>query len=321
MKHSITTLFLLFSPLLLQAQTLDGTFSSLGNEQNSDPTLTAVAGLPFDVTASGENLSYGFTETEQVKQEANELKGITLSSTEITLETGDSYTLEVSFNPANAENRTLRWSSSDPAIATVKDGIVQAVSDGKALITAVSAAGIYSAQCQVEVYTQSQPDPIEVTGVALDPTDAVLAPGETLQLKATVYPSYADNKRVFWESSDEEIAQVKNGLVTALAEGSAIIRVITDDGGFTDECRISVTGNPTGLEDIEESKRVYPTCVEDVLFINLTQPETVYLVDMTGRIHKAKEMPAGINRVYMTDYPKGVYIVRLKEEAVKIIKQ
>src|SRR5690606_107750 len=64
-------------------------------------------------------------------------------------------------------------------------------------------------------------------------------------LTATVTPSNATNQDVSWESSNESIATVSSGgLVTAVATGSATITVTTDDGEFTDDCAVTVTGIP-----------------------------------------------------------------------------
>lgn len=62
-----------------------------------------------------------------------------------------------------------------------------------------------------------------VTDVTLSHDKADLTKvGETLQLTATVKPSYADNKTITWKSSDEKVATVdKDGKVTAVANGTA----------------------------------------------------------------------------------------------------
>lgn len=58
-----------------------------------------------------------------------------------------------------------------------------------------------------------------VTDVILSQTNADMSKeGETLQLTATVTPSYADNRNITWKSSDEKVAVVyKGGKVTAIA--------------------------------------------------------------------------------------------------------
>ena len=72
--------------------------------------------------------------------------------------------------------------------------------------------------------------------------DVILAPGETEELVASVYPEYAKNRAVTWESSDEAVATVtSNGLVTAVGPGTCSIIVrATDGSGVTGEFTINV---------------------------------------------------------------------------------
>ncbi len=81
-----------------------------------------------------------------------------------------------------------------------------------------------------------------VTGVSLAPTGKTLtARGETVTLSATVAPANAANKNVTWESSDSSVATVdSNGLVTAVANGTATITVTTEDGFKTATAEITV---------------------------------------------------------------------------------
>ena len=82
--------------------------------------------------------------------------------------------------------------------------------------------------------------PVHVTGVELDKTEASLTVGESLSLTATVTPDDATEQSVIWESSDAEVAKVADGVVTAIAEGTAEITVTTIDGGFTASCTVTV---------------------------------------------------------------------------------
>lgn len=74
-------------------------------------------------------------------------------------------------------------------------------------------------------------------------TESTLNIAETLQLRASVYPHYAKNQVVTWESSDEAVATVtSNGLVTAVGPGTCSIIVrATDGSGVTGEFTINVT--------------------------------------------------------------------------------
>lgn len=83
---------------------------------------------------------------------------------------------------------------------------------------------------------------INVTGITLDLSSAAIYRGETLSLKATVYPENATDKSVRWSSSDENIATVdENGKVTALTSGIVTITATTKDGEKSAECRISIS--------------------------------------------------------------------------------
>ena len=90
------------------------------------------------------------------------------------------------------------------------------------------------------------PAPIHVTGVSLDQTTLELEVGKTAKLKATITPADANDKSVTWSSSDEAVATVANGTVSAIAAGNADITVTTTDGAFTATCRLTVTAAPLG---------------------------------------------------------------------------
>ena len=81
----------------------------------------------------------------------------------------------------------------------------------------------------------------KVTGVSLDKTNLNLNPGKEGTLIATITPDNATNQNVTWESSDTKVVTVDNGLVTAVAEGTATITVTTADGGKTATCEVTVT--------------------------------------------------------------------------------
>ena len=80
-------------------------------------------------------------------------------------------------------------------------------------------------------YSPSYP----VTGIKVSPDTLTLTKkGETAQLTAEVTPSYADNKRVTWQSSDEKVATVdENGKVTAVGNGTATITATSVSGSYT----------------------------------------------------------------------------------------
>lgn len=87
---------------------------------------------------------------------------------------------------------------------------------------------------------------VPATGMALESTGLTLAAGEVLQLPAAVFPANATNRKISWSSSDLAVATVHNGVITAVSAGVANILAETDDGGFTDNCLVTVSGTAPG---------------------------------------------------------------------------
>ena len=75
-----------------------------------------------------------------------------------------------------------------------------------------------------------KPKNVSVTGISLSQSSANIEVGNTLQLKAAIYPANATNKNVNWSSSDASVASVSNGLVSAKASGTVTITCRAADG-------------------------------------------------------------------------------------------
>lgn len=103
----------------------------------------------------------------------------------------------------------------------------------------------YGAGYDREIFTGIQT--VAVTGVSLNAASGELTIGGQTTLTATVKPADASNKTVTWASSAPTVASVVNGVVTALAPGSAKITVKTTDGGFTAEYALTVKAATSDL--------------------------------------------------------------------------
>ena len=89
--------------------------------------------------------------TSNVVEVKQNVTGVNLNQSSITLEKGNSYALVATVQPSNAENKAVSWKSSNTAVATVNgDGVVNAVGSGTATITVSSSNGI-TASCIVTV--------------------------------------------------------------------------------------------------------------------------------------------------------------------------
>ena len=109
----------------------------------------------------------------------------------------------------------------------------------KALFISLCALLLAGTGCKKNA--EPEPHKVIVTSVSVKPSSLSLKVGETAQLTATVTPVNADNDNVSWSSSDNSVATVSNGIVTAVKEGTSTITVTTIDGGKTATCAVTVS--------------------------------------------------------------------------------
>ncbi|MDE6017301.1 MAG: Ig-like domain-containing protein, partial [Muribaculaceae bacterium] len=231
--------------------------------------------------------SNGKTATCPVEVEALDIpvESVSISSATLNLTEGEKATLTAMVNPSDATDSDLEWTSSNSKVVTVSAaGEVTAIKAGTARITVASHNG-KSASCTVTVTAKT----IEVTGITLDVTEKTIVVGETLTIKATVTPENAtDAKNVVWTSSDESVATVKDGVVTAVAIGKATITA--EAGGKTAKCVVTVDKK---------------SAVEAIGF-DSNAPVKVY--DLNGRYISDK----------VEGLAEGVYVIRQGDNAKKV---
>jgi uncharacterized protein YjdB len=174
--------------------------------------------------------------------------GINLDPASLNLTTGQGEQLTATVQPTNATNQGVTWSSSDNSVATVSTtGLVSAVAEGTATITARTDEGSFEATCTVTVTAST----VAVTGISLDLTWLNLTTEQSEQLTATVQPTNASDQNVTWSSSDNSVATVSTtGLVSAVAEGTATITARTDEGGFEATCTVTVTASTVAVTGV-----------------------------------------------------------------------
>jgi hypothetical protein len=96
---------------------------------------------------------------------------------------------------------------------------------------------------------------VPVEKVTLDKRDISILVGGTAKLLATVFPENATNKNVMWQSSDENIATVQDGIVTGIKVGTAIITVETYDGDHVANATVTVSnGSSSNNNKITDNK-------------------------------------------------------------------
>ena len=94
---------------------------------------------------------------------------------------------------------------------------------------------------------------IPVTGVTISDKNITVKANNSVLITATVEPSNATNKYCVWSSDNPSIATVDNGRIRGMSEGSCIITVTTNDGGFTDTCSVTVEAAEMTSQDLTSS--------------------------------------------------------------------
>ena len=206
-------------------------------------TVTAVKEGAATITASAGGKSS--TCAVKVSTKVVAVTSVTLDKTSLSMQVGETETITATVSPDNATDKSVTWGSSDVSIATVSDGIITAKKSGEAIISAKSGSCI--AKCKVTIIVSAE-------SITLDKTILSLAVGEAATLIATVKPDDATDKNVSWTSSDESIAKVDNGKVTAVKSGKATITAKC--GGKTAECEVTVYAKVTGVKLSSSSLRM-----------------------------------------------------------------
>lgn len=185
-----------------------------------------------------QDVVYDQTSAENEDEALGAAKSLELSDKTITTTVGNTKALDAVIKPYFAYNHDVIWESSDNSVADVSDsGIVTAKSVGTAVITAKLADGSLSSQCEVNVT-----DKVPVTGITLDKTSTELKEIDSVYpIHAQISPENASDKDIVWTSSDESVAVVNNGVITATGAGEAVITASTEDGGYKAECNVSVS--------------------------------------------------------------------------------
>lgn len=163
---------------------------------------------------------------------------------------------------------------------------------------------------------------VPVTTVLLDTTEVRMQVDETFKLNATVYPFDATDKRIVWTSSRNTTAKVDvNGVVKAIALGTATIKAATVDGNYSASCVVTV--GATGIEDLkwdDDDVTIYPNPVQNEFFVNISDFGGEKNVDLrlynslSNLVKSVKVQNTGSEHIYKFDasgLPNGVYFLQI----------
>lgn len=181
------------------------------------------------------------------------VSGIVVSGTTLAMTVGGStQSLTAAVSPANAANKALAWSSSNTAVATVSvSGVVTAVANGSATITATSTDGSNVAGSYGPITVTTLVSSVAIVDASGATSKTLTDRGQTVQLVATVSPVGASNTAITWASSNTAVATVSvSGLVTAVDSGSATITATSVEGSKVSNAYSLTVSIPVASVDI-----------------------------------------------------------------------
>ncbi|WP_258422492.1 Ig-like domain-containing protein, partial [Aquiflexum gelatinilyticum] len=227
------------------------------------------------------------------------VSGITVTPSNSNLLVGNSQQIAASVSPANATNKTVIWSSSNPAIATVSsNGLVSAVSEGTTNITARTQDGNFTGTSTITVSPNTSI--IGVTGISVNPSTALVLVGSSQQIFATVVPTNATNKSINWTSSNSSVASVNStGLVTGISVGSALITARTQDGDFSASTSITVNPNTSSIS-IESFTLVNAGTNDDVIILENSSILNLEQLQNLSLNFRVNTLPSLIGSVFIS---------------------
>lgn len=209
---------------------------------NGTGLVTAVAPGTATITATSE----GKTAQATITVNPIPVETVELTIPSATLQVGETSTLTAvakSSNGTTLTGRTITWTSSEPSVATVNNGVVTAVAPGQTTITATSEGKNATGSITVV--------PVPVASVTLSSTAATIEVGATTTLTAT--PRAANGtalagRTVTWSTGNATIATVANGVVTGVAPGTATITATSE--GKSIDATITVTPIPVATVEV-----------------------------------------------------------------------
>lgn len=164
-------------------------------------------------------------------------KEIVIEKDAVELNVGDSMPLKASVLPENTTNKQLHWETATEEIVTVdNNGNITAVSPGSAWVSVTTADG------KITKYIDVAVNEVAPEEIVVDQENVELSLGESMTLNASVLPTNATDKELFWLSDDATIVDVDDhGRITGKKVGATdiIILSVTNFGDI--EKRITVT--------------------------------------------------------------------------------
>ena len=213
--------------------------------------------------------------------------------------------LTYKITPDNTTNKQVTWSSADINIATVDDtGKVKAIGVGETKITAMT-NNLISDVCDVKI------NPVKATSISLSQNSISMEMSDKQTLNVSFTPVNTTNKKIIWSSSNSSIATVsETGEITGRSEGTAIITVKSEDGGFSVDCNVNVK-----LKGIVLSQTTIETIPNqnEIIWVSYSTNDEAYTNatwnSSNPTVANVKSNGEGVNSAMIITYNTGMTII------------
>ena len=247
----------------------------------------------------------------------------------LTLEPGEETKIEIKVTPDNATDKGVTFESSDESVVIIdKNGNIEAVGEGEAIITVTSKDDPTKTD---SVVVQVKNPVVPVEKVVVEKDEFVLDITEKDKIEASVIPDDATNKELTYTSDDESIVKVdKYGNIEAVGKGTATITVASkDDPTKTAEVKVTVEV-PVDKVIVEKEEITLDVGEKDEITVIVTpddatdksvtyesDDETVVKVDENGKVTAVGEGSATIT-VTANDGSgkKGTIVITVKKPVI-----
>ena len=237
---------------------------------------------------------------------------MTIDKDTVSLPVGKKDTLTARILPAEALNKKVTWTSTNPSFAAVErltdtTAVVTGKTVGVAMIVGETEDGNFKDTCYIYVRNA-----VELKAIKLDKQKIRLKLNTTDTLAVAFSPANASDLRVKFLSADTSIATVDaNGVIKGLKTGTVYVSVTSLEGGFKDSCEVTVYDpNP----NIETAAGVNIWSAENGLRVQSDKARTLAVYSISGALY-SKETVVGDRFIAL---PSGLYIVTLGEVSRKV---
>ena len=237
---------------------------------------------------------------------------MTIDKDTVSLPVGKKDTLTARILPAEALNKKVTWTSTNPSFAAVErltdtTAVVTGKTVGVAMIVGETEDGNFKDTCYIYVRNA-----VELKAIKLDKQKIRLKLNTTDTLAVAFSPANASDQRVKFLSADTSIATVDaNGVIKGLKTGTVYVSVTSLEGGFKDSCEVTVY-DPS--PNVETAAGVNIWSAENGLRVQSDKVRTLAVYSISGALYR-KETVVGDRFIAL---PSGLYVVTLGEVSRKV---